>query len=205
VGGTKPAANATANQFFRQATVPTGGTVNDIWFNTSNNSTYFFNGTNWVLAGDVTSNNEAASIAGQGSFATLNQITSGNIASYMGPSAISTTYIANLAVSSAKIANLAVGSAQMADLSVQRLKITSYPFTNGSAAMSAGATGDITVTHNLGRNVLPVILWNSPPSSIISITLTYSDSNSFRFRMNAMTTASGSGYTGTVFYQYMYL
>ena len=97
-----------------------------------------------------------------------------------------------------------MNNAMIADLSVDRLKINSYPFTNGSAYMSNGTTGDVRINHYLGRNVLPVILWNTPPRERTSITITYEDPYSFAFRMNAFD-ATGVGYTGTVSYQFMYL
>ncbi len=97
-----------------------------------------------------------------------------------------------------------MNNAMIADLSVDRLKINSYPFTNGSTSMTGGTTWDVFIRHNLGRNVLPVILWNTPPKERTSITITYEDPYSFAFRMNAFD-ATGAGYTGTVFYQFMYL
>jgi hypothetical protein len=62
---------------------------------------------------DNTGSNIAAGISGQGNFATLNQITSSNVS----------TYIANLAVGTAQINNLAVSSAKIADLAVNTLQI----------------------------------------------------------------------------------
>lgn len=97
-----------------------------------------------------------------------------------------------------------IDQAVVADLSVSRLKIMSYPFSAGSASMTGGTTGDITIQHWLGRNVLPVILWNGPPTPQTSITMTFEDANSFRFRMNAFE-LSGVGFTGTVYYQFMYV
>lgn len=135
-------------------------------------------------------NTQLVNIPGFGNFAFLSSITSANISTYIASAAIGTAYLANAAITEAKIGSLAVS----------RLKITSYPFTNGSASMSSGVTGDITITHNLNRNVLPVVLWNAPPSSRCSIYLTFSDANSFRFRM-----FDDSNFTGTVNYQYMYL
>lgn len=96
-----------------------------------------------------------------------------------------------------------MNTAVIEDLSVSRLKIMSYPFSNGSISMTNGRA-DVTINHYLGRNVLPVILWNSPPTDNISITLTFEDTSSFGFRMNAFE-LTGVGYTGTVYYQFMYL
>ncbi|NJA04152.1 hypothetical protein HC024_00125 [Methylococcaceae bacterium WWC4] len=86
-GSGKPADNATKNTIFRQSTAPTSGmTTNDIWFDTStlNPKVYSYNGSSWVLAGDITGNNTAAAISGQGALATVNQINSGNFSTLLG-------------------------------------------------------------------------------------------------------------------------
>ncbi|WP_427551162.1 hypothetical protein ACQE3D_18495 [Methylomonas sp. MS20] len=86
-GSGKPADNATKNTIFRQTSAPTSGmTTNDIWFDTStlNPKVYSYNGSAWVLAGDITGNNTAAAISGQGALATVNQINSGNFSTLLG-------------------------------------------------------------------------------------------------------------------------
>lgn len=57
---------------------------------------------------DVTGSNTAAAIAGQGNFATLDQITPSNISTYMAGVAIGTAYIAHAAVDTLQIAGRAV-------------------------------------------------------------------------------------------------
>lgn len=75
ISGTgKPADNATRNTVYRQSSAPTGATVNDIWFNTSTAAVSYWNGSAWVLAGDVTANNQAASVVNQGALATANSV-----------------------------------------------------------------------------------------------------------------------------------
>jgi len=54
---------------------------------------------------DKTSLNTAAAIANQGNFATLNQITSSNISTYIASAAIGTAYIVDAAITNAKIGN----------------------------------------------------------------------------------------------------
>lgn len=67
---------------------------------------------------DKTSSNTAAGIAGQGAFATLNQIDRYNIGTYMGTAAIDTAYIANAAIKSAHIDNLQVTTVKIGDNAV---------------------------------------------------------------------------------------
>ena len=78
--------NATTNTVFRQATAPTGATVNDLWFNTSTAAVYYWNGSDWILAGDVTSQNQAASIVNQGGLATQSSVFIGDTVKIYNPS-----------------------------------------------------------------------------------------------------------------------
>lgn len=74
-GTGKPADGATKNTVYRQAAAPTTGmSTNDIWFDTTNFATYYYSGSAWVLAGDKTSSNTAASITNQGALATLSSV-----------------------------------------------------------------------------------------------------------------------------------
>jgi hypothetical protein len=86
---------------------------------------------------------------------------------------------------------------------IENLMLTGLPLQTGSASMTGGATGDITITHNKGKFVIPVVAWNSPPALSHSIIITYIDQNSFRFRMHAEN--SGAYYTGTVNYALTYI
>lgn len=74
---------------------PNQRAVNDIWFDTSNAATYYFNGTSWALAGDRTSVNTAAAISGQGDFATLSSITPTNASNYIAGLALNTPQFAS--------------------------------------------------------------------------------------------------------------
>jgi hypothetical protein len=109
-----------------------------------------------------------------------------------------------MAVDSITAANGAI-----ADLTVGRLKIVSYPISNGSMSMVNGI-GEATITHGLGRIVIPIIYWDSPDSAPLigfqakSIILVFEDTNSFRFQMRAVSNG-GALYTGTANYQYLYL
>ena len=55
-----------------------------------------FAGGDWQVVADTTSENTAASIADQGDFATLDQVTAGNISTYIAAGAIGNAYIGNV-------------------------------------------------------------------------------------------------------------
>jgi predicted phage tail protein len=135
-GAGRPEDNATVNIVFRQATQPTqrpNGSplaINDFWFDTTtlNPRTYSYNGSYWVLQGDITANNTAAAIAGQGAFATINQILKAQATTYIQAGAIGslqvdTAAIGNVHIDRATANKLVVVTADMQDLSVQTLKI----------------------------------------------------------------------------------
>jgi hypothetical protein len=124
---------------------------------------------------DKTSLNTAAGILGQGAFATLSQITTGNVGTYIAGAAIGRAYIAtaaintalidNLAVTTAKIDNLAVGTAQIASLAVSTLKIGDEAVTvasgisqdlSGTLTTSWQTVASITVDMTTGSNPTPV-------------------------------------------------
>lgn len=84
-----------------------------------------------------------AGLLGLGNFAYLNQITSGNISTYIASAAIGDAYIANLAVTSAKIANLAVENGKIANLAVTEGKIASAAITNAKIGTAAVDTLNI--------------------------------------------------------------
>ena len=76
-GIAKPADYATRTYVYRATSAPTAISVNDIWVQIDGSgnalAVYAWNGSSWIKGGDVTSNNTAAAIAGQGALATLNQ------------------------------------------------------------------------------------------------------------------------------------
>lgn len=91
---------------------------------------------------DHTASNIAAGIAGQGYFATLNQITSGNISTYIAGAAIGSAYIANAAIQNAHIANAAINSAKIDDLAVTTVKIAGNAVTVPASAAASAVSGN---------------------------------------------------------------
>jgi predicted phage tail protein len=127
-GSGKPADNATRNKVFRQATAPTADmAAGDFWIkNTSPYSISEYNGTAWVQTGDLTSQNTAASIADQGAFATLSQITKANASTYIASTAIGSAFIEDAAITNAKIGSF----------------IQSDNYVAGTSGWSINKTGD---------------------------------------------------------------
>ena len=138
-------------------------------------------------------------------------------AAYIHNAAINNAQIADAAIDSAKIANAsiveakigtaAVTTAKINDLAVTRVKIQAFnAMSLGSVWMQDGVSSQVTVYHNLGRPVIPVIAWDTPGTSanvLTSIVLVYLDSYSFRFIMYG--SVGGVGFTGTVSYGYGYI
>ena len=153
---------------------------------------------------DVTSQNTALNIAGQGAFATLNQINSSNVS----------TYIANLAVGNAQIADLAVNNAKIVDLAVNTLKIQDESVTVSrlyhsgqvNLSMPVGSRGRWYIVQTL---VIPST--TAPVFAFFETTGSFSNyyqtqiTTPFRLRTNTgqiSTTAldSGSGIYGTTMF-----
>jgi hypothetical protein len=106
------------------AAIPVGAVSGLGSLATQNNVSYnAITGTKPPSDADKTSSNTAAAIIGQGSFATLSQITGANVSTYIANAAIGSAHIANAAIGSAHIANAAIGSAKIGDLAVSTLKI----------------------------------------------------------------------------------
>ena len=78
---------------------------------------------------DNTASNTAAGIYGQGAFATLSQINTANVSTYIGAAAIDTAYIANAAIKTALIDNLAVTTGKIANLAVDTLQVAGNAIT----------------------------------------------------------------------------
>lgn len=78
---------------------------------------------------------------GAGAFATLSQITSANISTYIASAAIGQAYIANAAIGTAQIANAAVGNAQIDLASANRLIV-------GTANIGTAAVQTLTIAGN---------------------------------------------------------
>jgi hypothetical protein len=76
---------------------------------------------------------------GAGAFATLSQLNSSNISTYIASAAIGTALIQNAAITNALIANAAISTAKIADLAVGNAKIA-----NG--AISSAKIGDAQIT-----------------------------------------------------------
>lgn len=98
---------------------------------------------------DNTASNTAAGIAGQGTFATTSQITTGNRGTLLAPSVITGTYIADATITTAKI-----GTAQ-----VDRLRLA------GNAA-TAGGFGQSTTLRS-GRGLSPGDAWSHAATTVI--------------------------------------
>lgn len=123
-GANKPADGATKNTVWRQSTTPAGATTNDVWFNTSSNSVYYYNGASWILAGDRTSANTAAAISGQGAFATLNQLSAANASTYIAALAVDRLYITGIVFGSVAVPNN--GSVWVAHNSGRYINVTAW-------------------------------------------------------------------------------
>ena len=197
-GSGKPADGATKNQIFRQSTQPTGSSTGDLWVNTGANPVTVsqWTGSSWSSIGNYTTNtNQLVDGASLGSTAIWSYVSGSNKPA--DNATVGATFGVNI---SGKMSDASV---YINSLAVGRLLVQTFTATStGSAAMTNGATSDITVNHYTGRAVLPFVAWNSPPSEIHSIVFTYADSNSFRFRMYAQ--SGSTGYSGTVSYAYGY-
>jgi len=92
---------------------------------------------------DKTSLNTAAAIAGQGSFATLSQITSANISTYIASAAIGTAQIANAAITNALIGTAAITSAKIGNLEVESANIANLTVGTGKIAYDSATVFDV--------------------------------------------------------------
>ncbi|WP_338457591.1 hypothetical protein N4J17_04720 [Methylococcus capsulatus] len=99
VTGTKPPADATRNKIFIQSGTPASPTAGDLWFDTANKTWATWTGTLWQVVSDVTAYKTAAAIVGQGAYATLDLLTSGNVDSFMSDSTLGTLKLALNALS----------------------------------------------------------------------------------------------------------
>ena len=131
---------------------------------------------------DKTSLNTAAGIVNQGNFATLDQITTSNVSTYIANAAIGTAQIANAAIGTAQIANaaitqakignLAVGSAQIADASITNAKI-------GTAAITSAkiGTAEIDTLRIAGNAVtVPAAAYSNTTATSLSLVIVCSGS-----------------------------
>ena len=75
-GAGKPQDYATRNDIYRQSTAPTANSTGDLWFDTSTNNLYRWDGASWVYVGNyVTATSELTDDAGLGQTAVWSQIT----------------------------------------------------------------------------------------------------------------------------------
>ena len=110
---------------------------------------------------DHTASNTAAGIAGQGAFATLSQINTGNISTYIAGAAIGTAYIADAAITSAKIGTAQIGAAHIANATITNAhianidasKITTGTITTGQITGGAVSAVESTSFSNSGDNL----------------------------------------------------
>lgn len=92
-----------------------------------------------IASGDV----DYEQIVNKSGFASISQITSANISTFIATAAIDTAYIANAAITSAKIGLAQVQTANIADLNVTTGKIASLAVTNAKIADLAVTNGKI--------------------------------------------------------------
>lgn len=78
-GVSKPENDATASRVYRQNATPSSPGINDIWVKLNGGGVpievYAWNGSTWIKGADITGLNVASGIVGQGSLATLSQVT----------------------------------------------------------------------------------------------------------------------------------
>jgi len=80
---------------------------------------------------------------GAGSFASLSQITSANVSTYIASAAIGTAQIQNAAITNALIGNAAIGTANIADANITGAKIASATITNANIAAATITAAEI--------------------------------------------------------------
>jgi len=223
ITGTKPPADATRNVVFRQSSAPSPTTsqTGDVWFNTSNNSTYYFNGSGWVLAGDVTANNTAASVAGQGSLATVSGFSSANATTYIADQAFAPRLLGEItSLQSIALPSLMSLSTNVSDQPVLTLNwsVPSIPGLS-SASLIAVVSFNVNVTNYAGstRRVLITLETNrtggttspnarnfNPANIVINAASSVMGSGSYTdYFLNwgyAAQVAQGQTYTSTVVY-----
>jgi len=151
-GAERPDNNATNNVWYYQATAP-AGTLDDMWYNTSNYLFYRHNGTGWVIvSNNYTSSSQLADGAGwsntanwsqvvnnngarpanyatynPGSFANLiGRITYTNMGSYFDPAAIDETYIKEITAGSINVANLSAINAILGNVTAGTITASSF-------------------------------------------------------------------------------
>jgi len=151
-GAERPDNNATKNTMYYQATEP-AGTLDDLWYNTSNYLFYRHNGTGWVIvSNNYTSSSQLADGAGwsntanwsqvvnnngarpanyatynPGSFANLiGRITYTNMGSYFDPAAIDETYIKEITAGTINVANLSAINAILGNVTAGIITASSF-------------------------------------------------------------------------------
>jgi hypothetical protein len=108
---------------------------------------------------DNTASNVAAGITGQGNFATLDQITSANVSTYIASAAIRTAQIGDAQITTAKIGDLQVDTLKIANQAVSNTGAASGGFVSGTgwvviAQVTLSTSGGNTVVvHGLGTAV----------------------------------------------------
>jgi len=150
IGGTgKPADNATKNTVTTGSAAPSGGTDGDLYYRTSNSAWYSKLSGVWTQVSDVTAANTAAAISGQGAFATLSQINSGNVSTYIASAAIGYAQIGSIDASTITVGTLTGRTMQTAS-SGQRCVMSSS--TNDFRSYDSGSTLRAAVGFNVSGN-----------------------------------------------------
>lgn len=102
---------------------------------------------------DKTSSNVAASVTGQTAFATLSQINSSNISTYIAGAAIQTAQIGNAAITNALIGDAQITYAKIGDAQVDTLKIAGNAVSVSNSASGGESGVDVSTTLFLKANV----------------------------------------------------
>lgn len=98
----------------------------------------------WRLVADTTGNNIAAAIAGQGDFATLDQITAANISTYIASGAIGNAYIGNVIQSG----NYVAGSAGWKIDKTGQMEMNNATFRGDIDIVGPAGTNRLNITSN---------------------------------------------------------
>lgn len=120
------------------------GAATGIWrCNTAKASGGTYALSDWQIIADRTSLNTAAGFAGQGAFATLSQITSTNITTFIEGAAIDTAFIKEAAIETALIDDAAITEAKIDNLAVTTAKIDDAAITTAKIEDAAITTAKI--------------------------------------------------------------
>lgn len=136
---------ATRNVSTQGAFNPSGGISGDSHYNTATGVLWINVAGVWVSSADKTSVNTAASIAGQGAFATQNQISLGNVSSLVAAGALGDAQLASLAASKILAGTLAAGVAYIGSINANQVSAGTFSGVNIDLTGSARFNGTYTI------------------------------------------------------------